>query len=101
MVVTYPVGGVAWDYFQYVLALEQAGFDVYYLEDTGWQVYDPVRQEYGEDCAGGVSFLRETLRRIAPSMAGRWCFRNMDGSSYGMSVAELMEVVGTADLFLN
>ena len=30
----YPLGGVTWDYFQYVLGLAQLGHDVYYFEDT-------------------------------------------------------------------
>jgi hypothetical protein len=30
----YPLGGVAWDYFHYVLALQELGHDVYYDENT-------------------------------------------------------------------
>jgi len=45
MIATYPVEGVAWDYGQYVLGLEQLGLEVYYLEDTGWQTYESVIRE--------------------------------------------------------
>ena len=31
----YPLGGVTWDYLQYVLGLARLGHDVYYLEDSG------------------------------------------------------------------
>src|SRR5438477_587135 len=36
MIASYPVGGVVWDYGQYALGLERLGFEVFYLEDTGW-----------------------------------------------------------------
>ena len=49
MIATYPVGGVAWDYGQYALGLERLGFEVYYLEDTGLDPYDPRQRGYGTD----------------------------------------------------
>lgn len=49
MIATFPLGGVAWDYSQYALGLEQLGIEVYYLEDTEWQAYDVTKREYGED----------------------------------------------------
>ncbi len=39
MMATYPLGGVAWDYGQYVLGMQRLGFDVTYLEDTGAPSY--------------------------------------------------------------
>src|SRR5512147_1502070 len=36
MIASYPLGGVVWDYGQYALGLEELGFEVFYLEDTGW-----------------------------------------------------------------
>jgi hypothetical protein len=101
MVVTYPVGGVAWDYLQYALGLEQLGFEVFYLEDTGWQVYHPLKQEYGEDCSYGVPFLQQSIEQLAPSLERRWCVRNMDGKTFGMSIPQLTDVARSADLFLN
>jgi len=41
LIATYPVGGVAWDYLQYVHGLAALGHDVTYLEDTGQWVYSP------------------------------------------------------------
>jgi len=46
LVATYPVGGVAWDYLQYVQAFHALGCDVHYLEDTGQWVYDPAAQTF-------------------------------------------------------
>jgi hypothetical protein len=101
MIATYPVGGVVWDYGQYLLGLERLGFDVYYLEDTGWQTYDPARKAYGEEEAYGVRFLQRSLANLSPFLADRWHFRAMDGKTHGIDSATMAEIVAGADLFLN
>jgi hypothetical protein len=101
MIASYPVGGVLWDYGQYALGLEQLGFDVYYLEDTGWKTYDPRKGEYGEDCSYSVEFLPKALGTLSPRLARQWRFRNMDGSTHGMDEESFAEVIEGADLFLN
>ena len=42
----YPVGGVQWDYFQYVIGLSRLGHDVYYFEDTWQWPYEPVQRRF-------------------------------------------------------
>jgi hypothetical protein len=101
MIASYPVGGVLWDYGQYALGLERLGFDVCYLEDTGWKTYDPRKGEYGEDCSYAVGFLPKALGALSPTLARQWRFRNMDGETYGMDDESFAEVIDTADLFLN
>ena len=89
MIATYPVGGVAWDYGQYALGLEDLGFEVYYLEDTGGQTYDPLNREYGDDSTYGVQFLRNSLAQLSPSLAERWHFRDATGNFFGLSSEQL------------
>lgn len=101
MIASYNVGGVVWDYGQYALGLEALGFDVYYLEDTGWESFDPRTGTYGPDCSYGAAFLRTELTRLSPSLADRWHLRSMDGTTYGMPAAALADVVEGADVFLN
>lgn len=101
MIATYPVGGVLWDYGQYALGLEKMGFDVYYLEDTGWETYNPIQGLYGQDCSYGVNYLKEALAALSPSLAKRWHFRAMDGKGYGISDEQIKKIVAGADLFLN
>lgn len=101
MIATYPVGGVAWDYGQYALGLEELGFEVYYLEDTGWQTYDPRRGMYGDDCSYGVGFLASSLASLSPGLGERWHYRSADGASYGVASCEFERIVAEADLFLN
>lgn len=101
MIATYNLGGVVWDYGQYLLGLEALGFDVYYLEDTGGEAYDPRVGDYGRDYSYGVEFTRSELARLSPSLATRWHVLDMEGQSHGMSRADLIEVVHEADVFLN
>ncbi len=101
MIATYPVGGVAWDYGQYLLGLKQLGYDVYYLEDTGGPTYDPVRKEYGDNCEFAVKSLVDSLSVLSPRLVDRWHFRAMDGSTFGIDARKMSRIVGRADLFLN
>lgn len=101
MIATFPVGGVAWDYGQYLIGLEKLGFEVYYIEDTAWQTYDPIKGEYGEDPSYGVQFLNHTLSELSPTLKYRWHFRAMDGRTYGIEPRRMTRIIAEADLFLN
>ncbi len=101
MIANYAVGGVAWDYGQYALALERLGFDVVYLEDTGTPVYDPTRGEYGDDCSYAVGFLERSLARLSPRLARSWRFVNADGRAHGMGEEAFAAALREAELFLN
>jgi hypothetical protein len=101
MIATYPVGGVAWDYGQYAWGLERMGWDVFYLEDTGGETYDPTKGEYGADCSFGVRFMRDSLRALSPTLGDRWHFRAVDGTTYGIGPDRFAQIVANADLFLN
>lgn len=101
MIASYPVGGVVWDYGQYALGLERLGFEVYYLEDTGWQTYNPMTGYYGDDASYAVRFLEDSLGELSPSLRHRWHFRNMTGDTHGIDSATFHDIVGSADLFLN
>ena len=101
MIATYGVGGVVWDYGQYLLGLEQLGVEVYYLEDTGWEAFDPGKGLYSSDYTHGAAYLADAMAFLSPSLADRWHLQGMDGDCYGMSRAEAVAVVAEADLFLN
>jgi hypothetical protein len=101
MVATYPVGGVAWDYGQYALGLERLGFEVYYLEDTGLESYEPEARTYGPEYAYGLAFLQRSLDELSPRLGKRWHARTPDGAVHGLALDDFLEVVAEADLLLN
>jgi hypothetical protein len=101
MIAAYPVGGVAWDYGQYILGLARLGFEVFYLEDSGEPAYDPALRVYDANSGYGVEFLARSLAELTPGLERRWHFRNRDGRTAGMSAEEFEKVVASAELFLN
>lgn len=101
MIASYPVGGVAWDYGQYLLGLRELGFDVYYLEDTGSPIYDPAAGLYGEDASSAAHFLAAALEQIVPGIGTNWHLRSEGGQTYGMSPEALTQVIAECDVFLN
>ncbi len=101
MIATYPVGGVVWDYGQYLLGLQDLGFEVYYIEDTGSPTYDPAAREYTENCDHAVGYLANALKELSPELASRWHFRSCANESFGLSKASIRELMADADLFLN
>src|SRR2546428_4860241 len=63
LIAQYPLGGVTWDYFQYVLGLARLGHDVYYLEDTGQWPYNPHEGGVSKGCEFNVEYLAGLMAR--------------------------------------
>lgn len=101
MIASCPVGGVVWDYAQYLLGLARLGFEVYYLEDTGVDAWDEKGRSYSAEAGGSVRFLAAAMSEVAPDLVDRWHLRTPDGRRYGMSPAKFESVLADADLFLN
>ena len=101
MIASYPVGGVGWDYGQYALGLERLGFDVYYLEDTGCQTFNPVQGAWNDDASYGIAFLEGVLAQLSSSLARRWHVRLSDGATFGVDRRDMLKRIVEADLFLN
>ena len=99
--VTYPFGGVFWDYFQYVLGFARLGHDVLYVEDTGRWVYDPVVNTFVEDAARNVTVLADAVQTMAPAARDGWFVRDSAGRTYGRSWPDVAAFCRSADLFVN
>jgi hypothetical protein len=100
LIAQYPLGGVTWDYFQYVLGLAQMGHDVYYLEDTGQWPYNPQEGGLGKDCDFNVRYLAAVMSGYG--LAERWAYRfPWQSQWFGLSDAKRQEVIGSADLLIN
>lgn len=97
----YPLGGVAWDYFQYVIGLARMGHDVYYHEDTWTWPYQPLENRATSEGDYSARFIGDFFARYAPDLRDRWHYRHLHQKSYGMSQEAFDEIARTADLFLN
>jgi hypothetical protein len=100
-VATYPVGGVAWDYLQYVEGFRALGHDVFYLEDTGRWCYDPARATFVPDARGGARYVAEALAWLDPALGDAWSVRGADDVVHGRDAAHVARVCAEADLLLN
>ncbi len=101
LIAQYPLGGVAWDYLQYVLGLSRMGHDVYYLEDTGFWPYNPTTGGLSEDgCSYNVAYLDTVMAQF--NLQDRWMFRHdYTDQWYGLKETERREAIATADLLIN
>jgi hypothetical protein len=97
----YPLGGVAWDYLQYVVGLSNIGHDVYYHEDTWSWPYDPIQNSATSDGTYSARVIGEFFHRYAPALASKWHYLHLHAQSFGMTLKDFTEIARTADLFLN
>jgi len=100
LIAQYPLGGVTWDYLQYVLGLKALGHDVFYIEDTGQWPYNPREDGLGRSCDFNVQYLAGVMARFG--MENRWAYRfPWNGQWHGLSDSHRREVIETADLLIN
>jgi hypothetical protein len=99
--VTYPLGGVFWDYIQYPLGFHRMGHDVLYLEDTSGWSYDPVAEMFVEDGRANAATFQRHLGQLEPELTDRWFFRDGAGNTFGRSWDETASFCRSADLFIN
>jgi len=97
----YPVGGVAWDYLQYVIGLARLGHDVYYHEDTWSWPYHPLDKTYTSEASYSAKYIGDFFERYAPELRGRWHYVHLHEASFGMDRTAFDEIARTADLLLN
>ncbi len=97
----FPLGGVAWDYFHYVLGLHQLGHDVYYHEDTWVWPFDPIKRYPTDDPGHTAGFIKKFFDDYAPQLSEKWHYRLLHDKAFGMSVERFDEIARSADIYLN
>jgi hypothetical protein len=95
----YPLGGVAWDYLQYVLGFAGLRHDVYYLEDTGEWPYNPDEGAVGRGPGFTVRYLEGVMSRYGLEEKWGYCFG--DDRWFGMPASRRAQVLASADLVIN
>jgi hypothetical protein len=105
----YPIGGVTWDYLQYLLGLMALGHDVVYLEDSDQWPYNPIEGGSGREASFNACYLAGVMDRFG--LGDRWAYRFPGGVLptgetiqerwYGLSDVRRREVIASADLLVN
>jgi hypothetical protein len=97
----YPLAGVTYQFLHYLIGLRKLGYDVYYVEDSGRWIYDPVLNDLSPDVTGNLEMVVPYLK--AHGFGDRWAFRGNypDGKCYGMTEAQILQLYKDADAFLN
>ena len=99
IIARYPFGGVTWCSLMYLLGLRALGHEVFYIEDTGEVVYDPVLNTRSTDPAYGTNYIHASLEPYG--LGDRWSFVNYDGSYHGQPHEVVTRFCADADLFIN
>ena len=106
LIAQHPVlGGVTWDYLQYVVGLARLGHDVYYFEDSGQWPYNLSGGESGDEWIArnadhNVRYLARVMARY--DLGDRWAYRFPTKRTWhGLPSSTRREVIASADLLLN
>lgn len=100
MIAQYPLGGVTWDYVQYVAGLAQLGHDVFYFEDTGQWPFNPVEGGVADHCSYNVEYLAAVMDRFG--LGERWAYRfPWQSQWFGLAESRRADVLASADLLIN
>jgi hypothetical protein len=99
IIARYPFGGVTWCSLMYLLGLRALGHDVFYIEDTGECVYDPVENTRSLNPSYGTNYIHRSLEPYG--FGDRWAFVNYDGSYHGRNAEDVRRFAADADLFMN
>ena len=99
IVARYPFGGVTWCSLMYLLGLRDLGHEVFYVEDTGECIYDPVQNALTENPAYGTACIRDALEPFG--LGDRWSLVNYDGAYHGAPRETVRRFCADADLFIN
>lgn len=105
----YPIGGVAWDYAQYLLGLRALGHDVVYLEDSEQWPYDARAGVFGRAADTNAAHVARVMEHFG--LGDRWAYRFPGGSLatgevfperwFGLSDERRRALLRDADLLIN
>ena len=100
LAVRYPFAGVVWQLLHHLIGFRTLGLDVFYIEDNGAYVYDPIAQTPTPESAQNLKLVGGVLDRFG--FAGRWAFMDPVSREYaGMSKEKCAELIADADAVIN
>jgi hypothetical protein len=101
MMTQMPVAGVVWQTMHYFVGFSRLGYDVYYVECHARTPSMLMETRSDDSAAKAAHFISEVARRF--DFRDRWAFHALhaSGECYGMSLTQLHELYGSADLLIN
>ncbi len=99
---TCPIAGVVWQHVHYIVGLQRLGHEVYYIEDTARNYYNPATFDVSDDSA----YCATILSRLASEFGfeHRWGFCNRQDPAhpcFGLTRDVIQELYRTADAVFN
>ena len=99
IIARYPFGGVTWCTLMYLLGLRALGHEVFYIEDTGECIYDPIANSISTDSSFGCNYIHNALSAF--DLGNRWSFVDYAGNYFGQKKEQVQDFCRDADLYLN
>jgi hypothetical protein len=100
LAVRYPFAGVIWQLLHHLVGFRRLGLEVYYIEDHGAYVYDPVARTMTPDPEKNLKSLAPVLARFG--FEDHWSFVHPITKDYlGMSRDRALALIGEADAVIN
>lgn len=95
-----PLAGIAWQAAHYLFALKKLGYEVWYIEDSGADPYDPRVESVVPNCDYNFAYLRRVMEQFG--FGERWAYRcGIDETYHGLSRLEIARLYGEADALIN
>ncbi len=94
------LGGVTWDYMQYLIGLRNLGHEVFYFEDSGEWHYRLPGEDPDNSALPNVNHLAAIMDRFG--FTDHWAYRSaIEERWYGMGELQRKAVIDSADMLIN
>ncbi|MBA2745088.1 MAG: hypothetical protein H0U44_02575 [Flavisolibacter sp.] len=97
-----PMGGMVWHHLQYVLGLQQLGYDILFVEDSHDYAacYNPITFQLTIDPSYGLDFLQGVFEKY--NLKNKWAYFDYHSNTWlGKSKKEVENFISNADIFIN
>jgi hypothetical protein len=95
-----PLAGIAWQAANYLVPLQNLGFETWYVEHHGANPYDPEVDSVVMDCDYNVTFLRAVMERCG--LGERWAYWDaINDVWHGLSRKRVHRLYREADALIN
>src|SRR5438132_1713998 len=95
-----PLAGIGWQAINYLLGIEQLGYEAWYVEDVGANPYDPWTNSVVTECHYNVAALRRMMDRYG--FGQRWAYWDASRNAYyGLSRDRVEALYAEGDGIIN